>query len=266
MSGAASGIGRATALAFARLGEELELIDVNEPGLDEVRREALAAGARRVATMHVDVADNASVGAFASELTRRGVRCDVLVNNAGVLVAGGFLETEVDDWSFVFDVNLFGAVHLTRALLPPMLAARSGHVVNVASASAFWNPPALTAYGSSKYALLGLSEALRQEVAPQGVRVTAVCPSLVATPIVDHMRARGGFATDDARGRLRDYLRERAPKPELVADAIVRASSRDIAVLPVGREAWALHWLKRMAPGALFRLFGRVSERLLRPS
>lgn len=263
ISGAASGIGRATALAFAQQGDELELIDVDEPGLARVHEEALAAGARRVATTCVDVASEASVNAFAAELGSRNVRCDVLVNNAGVLVAGGFLETEVEDWNFIFGVNLMGAVLLTRALLPPMIAARSGHIINVASASAFWNPPALTAYGCSKYALVGLSEALRQEVAAQGVRVTAVCPSLIATPIVDHMRVRGSFEQNDARRRMRDYLERHAPKPDVVAHAIVRASARDIAVLPVGGSAWLLYYLKRLAPSLISRLFRVATERLL---
>ncbi|HET9930804.1 MAG TPA: SDR family NAD(P)-dependent oxidoreductase [Polyangiaceae bacterium] len=265
ISGAASGIGRATALAFARRSDELELVDVNESGLARVREESLAAGARRVATTHVDVAKEESVSAFAQAFAQRNARCDVLVNNAGVLVAGGFLETEVEDWNFVFDVNLLGAVLLTRALLPGMLGARQGHVINVASASAFWNPSALTAYGCSKYALVGLSEALRQEVSPQGVRVTAICPSLIATPIVDHMRLRGSLDENESRRRMRDYLERHAPKPDLVAQAIVKASMRDVAVVPVGGAAWMLYYLKRLAPGALSRLFGVATKRLLGP-
>ena len=263
ISGAASGIGRATALGFAKQGDELELIDVDETGLARVREEALAAGARRVVTTRVDVSSEESVTGLARDLAARNVRCDVLVNNAGVLVAGGFLETEVEDWNFIFGVNLIGVVLLTRALLPGMIAARSGHVINVASASAFWNPPALTAYGSSKYALVGLSEALRQEFSSHGVRVTAVCPSLIATPIVDHMRVRGSFEQNDARGRMRDYLARHAPKPELVARAIVKASTRDVAVLPVGGAAWLLYYAKRLAPGLLSRLFRVATEGLL---
>jgi NAD(P)-dependent dehydrogenase (short-subunit alcohol dehydrogenase family) len=263
ISGAASGIGRATAQGFAKHGDELELIDVDETGLARVREEALAAGARRVVTTRVDVSSEESVKGLARDLAARNVRCDVLVNNAGVLVAGGFLETEVEDWNFIFGVNLIVVVLLTRALLPSMIAARSGHVINVASASAFWNPPALTAYGSSKYALVGLSEALRQEVSSHGVRVTAVCPSLIATPIVDHMRVRGSFEQNDARGRMRDYLARNAPKPELVARAIMQASTRDVAVLPVGGAAWLLYYAKRLAPGLLSRLFGVATEGLL---
>lgn len=248
ISGAASGIGRATALAFASQGATLELLDVDVEGLSEVRTLALESGASGVVASKVDVADPESVRAYAEGLRQRGLTCEVLVNNAGVLVAGGFLETELEDWSYVFAVNLFGVVHLTRALLPSMIARARGHVLNVASAAAFWNPPPITAYGTSKYALVGLSEALREELRPHGVRVTAVCPGFVVTPIVDHMRLRGSFENADTRRRARQYAEQRGVLPEVVARAIVRASTRDIGVLPVGKEAWLLALAKRVFP------------------
>jgi len=254
ITGAASGIGRATALGFAACGAELELIDIDRVGLSSVGDEARALGAPGVSTREVDVADERSVRSFASELQRSERDVDVLVNNAGVLVAGGFLDTEPEDWSWILGVNLLGAVHITKALLPRMIARRKGHVLNVASASAFWNPPVLTAYGTSKYALLGFSEALRSEMRPHGVRVTAVCPGFVSTPIVDHMRLRGSYAERDTRGLARRFVERRGVTPEVVARAIVRAADRDIGVLPVGWDAWALNWTKRLFPGILARL------------
>lgn len=261
ISGAASGIGRATALAFAARGVTLELLDIDAAELAKTRDDALRAGAGAALASTVDVSDAASVRAYAEAFAKRGLSCDVLVNNAGVLVAGGFFETELEDWNHIFGVNLFGAVHLTRALVPAMIAKRRGHVLNVASAAAFWNPPAITAYGASKYALVGLSEALREELRPHGVRVTAVCPGFVVTPIVDHMRLRGSFENGDTRRLAREYAERRGVRPEVVASAIVRASTAFGGVLPVGREAWLLAWLKRLFPEFLARIAAASARR-----
>ncbi|MFZ5897455.1 MAG: SDR family NAD(P)-dependent oxidoreductase [Myxococcota bacterium] len=260
ITGAASGIGRETALAFARQNAVLELLDIDASGLEAVVRDASAAGARAANASQVDVADAERVRGFGSELEQRGVQPDVLINNAGVLVAGGFLETELEDWRWILQTNLLGVVHMTRALLPGMIARRRGHVLNVASAAAFWNPPPLTAYGASKYALVGLSEALREEMRPHGVRVTAVCPAFVVTPIVDHMRLRGSYAARDTRRLARAYAEQRGVRAEVVGEAIVRATERNVGVLPVGREAWALSWLKRLFPGILSRVAGASAE------
>jgi NAD(P)-dependent dehydrogenase (short-subunit alcohol dehydrogenase family) len=264
ISGAASGIGRATALAFASRGAALELLDVDTEGLGETQSQALTKGASAAVTTRVDVADDASVRAYSEQLSERNLTCDVLINNAGVLVAGGFLETEIEDWRYVFGVNLFGAVHLTRALLPRMIERRSGHVLNVASASAFWNPPPIVAYGSSKYALLGLSEALHGELRPHGIRVTAVCPGFVVTPIVDHMRLRGSFENADTREKARQYAEQRGVAPDVVANAIVHASTRDLGVLPVGREAWLLALGKRIFPSFVGRVAAASAARFAR--
>ncbi len=255
VTGAGSGIGRAVALGFAAQGAALELVDIAADKVAEVAAIARASGATRVDVAVVDVGSAQAVGAWAKQVQERACAVDVLVNNAGVALAAQFQETLLEDWAWVLGANLWGVIHVTRELLPAMVARGSGVVINVASASAFWNPPALTAYGTSKYALLGLSEALREEMRPHGIRVSVVCPGLVDTPIVDHMRLRGSYASAETRARARAHNQRHAVSPERVRDAVLAAAARDSAVLPVGWQAHALYWLKRISPWILPRFF-----------
>lgn len=257
ITGAGSGIGEATALAFAEQGAILELADIDSASLPRVAAEAMRRGAQRADTTVLDVSDPVAVLAFAWVVHGRSNAVDVLVNNAGVGLAGGFLDTRVEDWAWVLGVNLWGTIHVTRAFAPRMLEQRRGQIVNVASASAFYNPVVLTAYGTSKYALFGLSESLRQEFAPRGVSVSVVCPGIVKTPLIDHFRLRGRYTEEPQRQLLRRLVEEGGLSADTVARAILRAARGRKAVLPVGLQAWGLYLLKRLTPSLLPRLFRR---------
>lgn len=257
ITGAASGIGEATALAFAERGAALELADLDEAGLSRVAREAERRGALRARGSEVDVADEAGVRGFAERVHASGAAVDVLVNNAGVGVAGGFLDTSVEDWAWMLGVNLWGVIHTTRAFAPPMLARRRGQIINVASAAAFWNPSALGAYGTTKYALFGLSEALRQDFSERGVGVSVVCPGVVNTPLVDNLRLRGRYSGANSRERLRAEVGRHGASREAVAAAIVHAARANSAVVPVALQGWGLYLLKRLTPSLLPALFRR---------
>ncbi len=262
VTGAAKGIGRATALRLAGAGAKVAGCDTDEAALAATLSECQTLGAATLGAT-VDVGDSAQVQGFAERVERELGATFCLVNNAGVGVSGGFFDTEAADWEWLLRVNLFGTIHATRAFAPAMRERGQGRIVNVASASGYCNLPSLTAYGTTKYAVMGLSEALRAELLPFGVVVSVVCPGLVATSILETARIRGQSDAEAERAQLQQLYRRRGHPPETVAKAIVRAAESGKALVPVTSEAWLLYVMKRLAPSAL-PWFLRASERLHR--
>ncbi len=261
VSGAASGIGRATALAFAREGARLALCDVELDRLSVVAVEAERAGAACVRHEHCDVGDADAMRGFAERTQRELGVTDVLVNNAGVGLYGGFLKTSLEDFHWIMQTNFWGVVHGCHFFVPAMAERGSGHVVNVASAAGYYNSEILAAYGTSKYAVVGLSEALRDELGPQGIGVSVVCPGCVNTPIVRTMRVRGESEPARVRQSVSDWYEKRDFPPERVASAILEAVRRNRALVPVAAEAWVLYALKRLTPELTRSVVRRFSER-----
>ena len=264
VTGAGSGIGRETALAFARRGADLVVCDVTETGLATTAKDAEALG-RAVRPYVVDVADADRMREFAAAVHREIPAVDVLVNNAGVGLGAGFLDTTLEDWGWILGINVRGVIHGCHFFVPKMVARGGrGHVVNIASAAAFVATEALAAYSTTKFAVLGLSEALRDELAPHGIGVTAVCPGIINTPITGSARLRGKAATPGAREQMVAFYRKRNYGPERVAENILRAVERNRAVAPVSPEAWVMYLLKRTAPGFTAWLNRRMAERFER--
>jgi len=264
VTGAASGIGRETALALARAGADLAVCDLNEAGLGETASTAGALG-RRVLTRRVDVARRDDVRGFAADVHREHEAVDVLVNNAGVGLGGGFLDTALEDWEWVVSINLWGVIHGCHFFLPPMVKrGRGGHVVNVSSVAGYLATAQLAAYSTTKFAVFGLSEALRDELRPHGIGVTTVCPGLINTPITTSARMLGRYGTEAARAALVTTYRRRNYGPERVAAAIVKAIVRNRAVAPVSPEAWVMYVLKRLSPGLTARINAALQARLER--
>jgi NAD(P)-dependent dehydrogenase (short-subunit alcohol dehydrogenase family) len=179
---------------------------------------------------------------------------DVLVNNAGIGLGGSFLDTTTEDWKKILDVNLWGVIHGCR-LFGKQMADRGqgGHIVNTASAAAYQPSKSLSAYGTSKAAVLMLSESLRAELAGRGIGVSAICPGFVNTNITSTARFTGVDADEEKRRQKRTarlYALRNYP-PEKVADAILRAVVRNQAVVPVTPEARGARALARWAPKAL---------------
>jgi NAD(P)-dependent dehydrogenase (short-subunit alcohol dehydrogenase family) len=248
VTGAGSGIGRSTALLLAARGAALELVDWNETGLAETQRLAGAASGQLPAASVLDVGDARAVSAFGAGVQARHGGVDLLVNNAGVAFVGDFERTELGHWEEIFRVNVLGAVNCIRSLLDA-LAARRGQIVNVSSAAVFFTPSTLGAYGASKRALVGLSEALRLELSSRGVGVTVVCPGLVATPLADHLGLPPG--EEGERIRLKALLRRLGCSPDRVAEAIADSGARRPALVTVGVDAALLRLLGRFAPWAI---------------
>lgn len=262
VTGAGKGIGRATARELATRGAHVAGCDTDLVALEQTLADCRALGARTLGA-GVDVGDAAAVRGFAQQVERDLGPCYCLVSNAGVGVAGGFFDTTDEDWEWLLRVNLWGAIHAARAFGPLLQARGEGRIVNVASASGFCNLPSLTAYGTTKYALVGLSEALRAELLPSGVMVSVVCPSLVRTSILQAARIRGAEDEAARRRALQALYDRRGLAPESVAKAIVNAAESGRALVPVSTEAWLLYAMKRLAPSALPWLL-RAAQRTYR--
>ncbi len=257
VTGAGSGIGRETALLCAARGADIVVCDVDDAGLAEVETAARGRG-RSVLARHVDVSDREAMRAFSQEVEAQIGAVDLLVNNAGVGLAAGFLDTELEDWDWIVSINILGVVHGCHFFIPPMVARGSGHVVNLSSMAGYFANPALVAYSATKFAVLGLSEGLRDELHPAGIGVTAICPGIINTPITRNTRARGAADDPAARERFVKLYQRRNYGPERVAENILKAVERDRGVAPVAPEAWAGYGLKRLSP----RLTGWVSRKV----
>src|SRR5207244_13071998 len=187
------------------------------------------------ASAHVcDVADAAAVTALAEQVEATDGPVDVLVNNAGVGVAGPFLESSIEDWRWLRGVNLDGVVHCTHAFGGAMVQRGRGHVVNVASGAAYVPSRILATYSATKAGVFAFSQSLRADWARSGVGVSVVCPGVIDTPIASRARMVGAMA--DRRANAERALR-RGHSPDLVAKAIVRAAERNQGVVPVGIES-----------------------------
>ncbi len=217
ITGGGSGIGRALALACAARGMSIAIADIESAAAEETVRLLMDRGARAFA-QNVDVTKPEHLVAFADRTYREFGRCDLLCNNAGVLVLGPLMNATPADWKWVLDVNLYGVIHGLDAFLPRMLeAGRPGHILNSVSLRGVAGSPGCGVYAASKFGVLALTEALAAELAEQGIGVTALCPWSVNTAIVASERNR-----PDAR----------AMSPEALQKLIDAAPSSAITIEP----------------------------------
>ncbi|WP_433705038.1 SDR family NAD(P)-dependent oxidoreductase [Paraburkholderia sacchari] len=224
VTGGGSGIGAATAAALLHAGARVTLMGRDAAKL-EAQREALGAG-ERIACVSVDVTDEHAVNdAFARAAEGLGA-IDILVNNAGQATASPFAQTGLDLWKRMLDVNLTGVFLCTRAVLPAMLARKSGRIVNVASTAGQVGYPYVAAYCASKHGVIGMTRALALETATQGVTVNAVCPGYTETELLqaslDQITRKTSRSDAEARSILvRHNPQQRFVQPEEVANAVL---------------------------------------------
>jgi NADP-dependent 3-hydroxy acid dehydrogenase YdfG len=260
VTGAGSGIGRATALAFAARGARIAACDVDQARLDGLKAEL---GDRALVVSRVDVADRMQMSGFAGAVHAVAPAADVVVNNAGVAVGGTFLETSLDDWDWVVNINLRGVVHGCHFFAPNMVAAgRGGHIVNISSIFGIYPAVNTSAYVATKFAVRGFSLSLRDELAPHQIGVTAICPGMIATEIVKDGRMAGEL-DGSMRAKMVKTFAKRGLPPAKVAEAILAAVETNPAVRTVGRDARMLAALTRFAPNIVTKLGSTLARRFL---
>lgn len=257
VTGAGSGIGMETALAFARQGAQLILVDLSAADLATVQAsvQQLGAGCQ---THAVDVSNAQAMAALADAVHQNGGALDVLVNNAGIAFLGSFVCTPLPAWTRMLNVNILGVVHGCHYFLPRMLQDGGvRHIVNVASVAGFVGTMNMSAYCATKHAVMGLSDTLAQELWDSPVRVSTVCPGIINTPIVRPSATSVGSNMSAAQmQRLAAYYQATGAPPSLVADALVRAvqTGQGLVLVLVGPYAKLAYHLKRLSRALLARV------------
>lgn len=253
ITGASAGIGEALALAFARQGARLILSARNEAAL---RRVATACAPAEVLVLPLDLADAAALPASVQQALARFGRLDVLVNNGGVSQRSLALETSLDVDRRLMEVNYFGTVALTKAVLPTLLAQGSGCVVTISSLVGKFGTPYRSAYAASKHALHGFFDSLRAELHGSGVGISLICPGFIRTGV--SVNALTGDGT--ALGTM-DEATANGLAPADFAGRALRVIARGENEAYIGSKETLGVYLKRFAPGIFARLLTRLSVR-----
>lgn len=262
ITGAGSGIGRALTLEVARRGSLVAVSDIDEVGLAETVDLVKDIGAE-VHADHVDVSSRTQMAAYAANVADHYGRVNVIVNNAGVSLSGDFADLDYDDMEWLISINFWGVVHGTHEFLPHLIASGDGHVVNLSSLFGLVAIPGQSVYNASKFAVRGLTEALREEMLMAGHRVgvTSVHPGGIQTAIVRNSRVAAG---DDkaALTRLFDDKLART-SAEKAASVIVSGVLHNKARVLVGLDAHVLHQFGRVVGSRYQDVVARVSRRVL---
>lgn len=249
ITGAASGIGRATALACAQYGAELFLTDLNDAGLGETVSLIESSGGRVGLAHALDLRDHAGVVALAQEIHDAHGSMDVVMNIAGVSTWGTIDRLEHGDWQQMIDINLLGPISVLEAFVPAMIeAGKGGHVVNVSSAAGLFGLPWHAAYSASKFGLRGVSEVLRFDLREHRIGVSLVCPGAVKTPLVGSVKIVGVDRDNPRVRKLVSRFEEHAVSPEHVARSIVDGVLSNRYLILTSRDIVVGHWFQRHFP------------------
>ena len=246
ITGAASGIGRATAIAVAGDGAELFLTDRDGEGLERVAAEIRDAGGTVSHFATADVADHEAVVAFAEEVHAVAPSMDVVMNIAGISTWGRIEQLEHEHWRRTIDINLMGPISVLECFVPPMIeAGRGGHIVNVSSVAGLFGLPWHAPYSASKFGLRGVSEVLRFDLRKHRIGVSLVCPGAVKTPLVGTVDIVGVDRESPKMRKLIALFEKRAVTPERVAERIVEATERNRYMVFTSPDGRLLHWFQR---------------------
>jgi NAD(P)-dependent dehydrogenase (short-subunit alcohol dehydrogenase family) len=257
ITGAGSGLGRALAHRYARAGYDIGVAELIPERAETVVGELAAHGGDHFA-VRVDVGDDASVETMRDAVRAHWDGFDVLINNAGVASAGSIADSSLDDWRWVTNIDLFGVVRGMKAFAPMFQRQRRGHVLSTASFAGIAGAPGIASYGVAKAGVIALSEALRAEMQPFGVKVSVICPSFFKTNLLETARGPNAQFAGVA-SKLMDNAKESADD---IADYVFKAQQRgDFMIIPTGPER--TRWrLKRWLPELYFRELMKFAARM----
>jgi short-subunit dehydrogenase len=262
VTGAASGIGEALAHALARRGSDLVLVDRDADRLQRVVDAIRASEPSVRVTPHVvDLADADATGEVAEAIKREHPRIRLLVNNAGVGLSGRFDQVTLEEFNWVIDVNFRAVVQLTHLLLPALKAETGSHVANMSSLFGLVAPARQAAYAASKFAVRGFTEALRHELAHDGVGVTCIFPGGIRTRIAESARPGSGVSREEHEAGTREFAKLLRIDPAAAADAILSGIERRRGRVLIGALARSLDLVARLLPASHGRVLDAMSRR-----
>ena len=252
VTGGASGIGRALSEGLARRGAYVVLADLQKEAAEEVAGGIRSAGGKADA-VYLDVRDYSAVENLVTETAKIHGRLDYIFNNAGIGVGGEVRHYKIEDWDYIYDVNLRGVTHGVHSAYQVMLRQGFGHIVNTASVAGLMPTPFTVSYAATKYAVVGLSMSLRVEAATDGIRVSAFCPGVIRTPILTG--GKYGRILEDIPKEKQMALWEqlRPMNVNKFAEKALRAVARNEAIIVVPGWYRIMWFLQRLSPA--FGLF-----------
>jgi NAD(P)-dependent dehydrogenase (short-subunit alcohol dehydrogenase family) len=258
VTGAGSGIGRAIAHLLSECGARVHCVDIDGDAALTVATELSNAQAHTL-----NVADAMAVGALAERIYAQDGRVDLLFNNAGIGHAASLLDTELDDWRSVLDVNLMGVVNGIHAFLPRMLRQLSvSHIVNTASGAGLMPHPKMVPYSASKHAVVGLSTSMAAELRDSNVRVTVLCPGVINTAIVSRSRMRGD--TKARQAQTIAFYAKNGAMPDKVALDLLNDVRKSKLFCLTPRAQVGIGWLVyRFSPALAMRLMRVEVDKIL---
>ncbi len=261
VTGAASGIGRAIAMSLAQRRCHLALADINEAGLAETAQMVGAGSGLRVTRHKLDVTDREALAALPQQVMAQHGGADVLINNAGVAITGTFDQVSERDFEWLFEINFWAVVRLTRAFMPMLKASDDARLVNISSLYGLISPPGQTAYAASKFAVRGFSNALRFELQDTNIGVTVVHPGGVATSIAENARRAAGTTNAEVEQQMERARRMLTMPPPRAGEIIVDGIERRAARVLVGRDAKVISLLERLVPVSYWKFLQPRAQR-----
>jgi NAD(P)-dependent dehydrogenase (short-subunit alcohol dehydrogenase family) len=259
ITGAASGLGLALATRYAADGRRVLLTDLDQDALDRAVAGLPAPSRGRVATRVLDVRSDDDWEDARAWVREHWDGLDVLVNNAGVATGGRFAKTPMEDWDWILEINLKGVVRGCRTFVPLFQEQGSGQLVNIASAAGLLNPPVMSSYNVVKAGVVSLSETLRYELEPDGIKTSVVCPTFFRTGLA------GTFRTPDeaVRGTMEKLVTKSAVPAERIAGRIVDGVAKGRFLILTDREGAVAYATKRFLPPLFQREVRKGAARLL---
>jgi NAD(P)-dependent dehydrogenase (short-subunit alcohol dehydrogenase family) len=256
VTGAGSGIGRALAQQLSAAGSALAIADIDEKGLTETAA-SLAPKQAALSTHVLDVSNEAAVKGFAEDVIARHGRVTLLINNAGVALIGTFEELSVDDLRWLMGINFWGVVYGMKYFLPILKQQPRAQIVNLSSVFGIVAPVGQSAYSASKFAVRGLTEALRHELEGTPVYVSCVHPGGIHTPIAKHARL-GANASPSKHQASIDYFEKVTPtSPEAAAARILKGVENREPRILIGRDARQIDIVQRLRPATYWKMMAK---------